>query len=85
MTTDLHRFQRGHNEAIGWWAFRFPNDHTASVVPDPRADQLFRWEVLSSDPADAGRGGVVSGLSTAEVEAKLAAIYNLPAVETKED
>ncbi|QKW15430.1 hypothetical protein [Verrucosispora sp. NA02020] len=57
------------------WLYEFPNGHTASVINDPH--RPFRFEVLSDDPDDAGRGGVVVGLASDEVEAKLRQIAAL--------
>jgi hypothetical protein len=65
-----------------WQHYEFPNGHSASVVLDQRQDKNpFRFEVESSHPDDEGRGGIVAGLSTAEVEAKLAEIAALPTAE----
>lgn len=63
-----------------WRRYEFPNGHSVSVIVDPRPQHPFRFEVESTDPADVGRGGIVAGLSTAEVEAKLAGVAALPAV-----
>lgn len=60
------------------WEFRFPNGHTASVITDPRAGNRFRFEVHSTDPDDQGRGNVVAGLTTDQVEAKLEKVAGLP-------
>jgi hypothetical protein len=60
------------------WQYRFPNGHDVSVITDPRADAPFRFEVLSDDPADAGRGGIAPGLTSDQVEAKLHGIAALP-------
>ncbi len=59
------------------WAYEFPNGHTASVINSPYDDEPFRFEVLSTDPADAGRGFVTRNLTTEQVEAKLTAIADL--------
>jgi hypothetical protein len=69
-----------------WWTYEFPNGHSASVIPDPRPASPFRFEVESSDPQDVITNpitttvgaGVVCGLTTDEVEAKLAKLAALP-------
>jgi hypothetical protein len=62
------------------WAYRFPNGHEASVVVDKR-DAPFRFEILSTDPADNSNGHVVAGLTTEQAEAKLTRIAALPQAE----
>jgi hypothetical protein len=76
---DLSRFLVKSQRSPGRWLYRFPNGHEASVIVD--LHRPFRFEVLSDDPADKNTGRLATGLSTAEVEAKLVAIYNLPAAE----
>lgn len=78
-TLDVQRFLVSSQPAPSpWWRYRFPNGYTASVIPD--LHQPFRFEVARYSVDDVEEE-VTSGLSTAEVEAKLAAIYNLPAAE----
>lgn len=72
-----HDLSRYRQPADFGWVFEFPNGHRASVIDDPRT--LFRFEVLSADPDDAGRGRVAPGLTSEEVEAKLHLIAALPA------
>ena len=68
-----------HPAGYPTWSYTFPNGHTASVIPDPHLP--FHFEVVSSDPADANRGAVASGLTTEQVLAKLRALADLPKVE----
>jgi hypothetical protein len=70
------RLERYRLAADFGWVYRFPNDQEASVINDP--SRPFRFEVLSDDPADAGRGRVAPGLTSDQVEAKLHAIAALP-------
>lgn len=58
------------------WRYDFPNGRSVSVINDWHTP--FRFEVLSDDPADAGTRGVASGLTSEQVERKLATIYALP-------
>lgn len=75
-----------------WWTYEFPNGHSASVIPDPCSANAFRFEVESSDPQDVITNpvtttvgaGVVCGLTTDEVEAKLAKLAALPQNENAE-
>ena len=63
-----------------WWRlYRFPNGRSVSVIVDPRPQHPFRFEA-SGDSADGG-AFLAAGLSTAEVEAKLAEIAALPALD----
>lgn len=76
---DFSRFLTDSQTVPSFWhRYEFPNGHSASVIVDPRPQHPFRFEVESSDPDDIGRGGIVPGLSTSEVEAKLAEIAALP-------
>lgn len=59
-----------------WWNYAFPNNHDASVIPDPR--QPFRFEVESTDPDDVGSGAIVGGLTSEQVEQKLTKLAGLP-------
>lgn len=61
-----------------WWTYEFPNGHAASVIPDPRPEHPFRFEIESSDPDDLGRGRILSNLDTNAVEWKLAKLAALP-------
>ncbi|WP_328344704.1 hypothetical protein [Micromonospora sp. NBC_00421] len=70
--TELTRYRKPSD--IGW-VFEFPNGHTASVINDP--SRPFRFEVLSDDPDDAGRGGAAVNLTTEQVEDKLQRIASL--------
>ena len=68
-----------------WWTYEFPNGHDASVILDPHPKTLpFRFEVESSDPDDLGAGRIAGGLTTEQVEAKLARIACLPRNEDAE-
>lgn len=71
---DLSRFVADrHGDRSDWWLFRFPNGRTVSVVPDPHPDALFRFEIQVDNAEPVGY------LTTGQVEAKLAAVYALPA------
>ncbi len=67
------------------WVYKFPNGHRASLIVD--AQRPFRFEVLIFD-ADtsvqqalaAGPTGLVVGLTSEQVEAKLTEVEALPAV-----
>jgi hypothetical protein len=77
---DFSRFLVGNPIQHGGyinWTYEFPNGHTASVIADPRPANPFRFEVLSSDPADTGQGRVIARLTSEEVEAKLAKLAGL--------
>jgi hypothetical protein len=65
------------DQPIFWRRYEFPNGHSASVIVDLR--HTFRFEVESTDPDDTTRGGHVAGLTTEQVEAKLAYLHSLPA------
>jgi hypothetical protein len=67
-----------------WWEYRFPNGHDASVIPDPRPEYPFRFEVESTDPDDIGAGRIAAGLTTEQVEAKLSKLAGLPRNEDAE-
>ncbi len=56
--------------------FALPHGHEASVILAPG---LFRFEVWSTDPADANRGQVVTGLTSEQAQEKVAAVAALPA------
>lgn len=60
-----------------YWQYTFPNGHVASVIPDPHDDRPFRFEIESTDPEDVGSGGILTDLTTGEVEAKLAKLAGL--------
>ncbi|RKR92714.1 hypothetical protein BDK92_7192 [Micromonospora pisi] len=60
------------------WRYEFPNNRMVTVINDDTAP--FRFEVLSDDPADVATGNIRRGLTTEQVEAKLVAIYGMPAV-----
>lgn len=64
--------------STSWWRYEFPNGHSASVIPEFHSTAPFRFEVMSTDPDDRGRGGVVGDLGTGAVEAKLAKLAGLP-------
>lgn len=72
------------SQTIGspWWLYKFPNGHTASVIPD--RSHTFRFEIESSDPADLP-ARTLRGLSTEQVEKKLTAIRDLPPAEANEE
>jgi hypothetical protein len=53
------------------WPYRFPNGHRVNVLIDDNRPFRFRLDHFGSD--------CLSGLSTAEVEAKLAEVAALPA------
>lgn len=62
-----------------WWAYRFPNGHDATVIPDPHyRERPFLFEVESTDPDDLGSGRVVAGLTSEQVVAKLERLAGLP-------
>ena len=72
--TDFARYLADSSIAPSWWhIYKFPNGRAASVIVDPRYP--FRFEV-EYDGLD-GKF-IAPGLSTDEVEAKLAAIAALP-------
>lgn len=77
--TDPARYVTDYDRATGRAQYSFPNGHSASVIPDPK--QPMRFEVSSSDPADAGCGQVVARLTSEQAEAKLATVAALPAPE----
>lgn len=66
----------------GHWRFEFPNGHGASVIADPRG-YLFRFEVAQQVDGRTidSPNAITPGLTTAEVEAKLAEIMALPTAE----
>jgi len=68
-----------HPAGYPTWSYDFPNGHTASVIPDPHLP--FHFKVVSTDPADAGQGAAVRGLTTEQVLAKLHALADLPKPE----
>lgn len=74
-TVNLNRYRVRNNAGFGW-SYRFPNGHEASVINDPH--RPFRFEVLSDDPADTGRGRLAPGLTSEQVVAKLHVIAALP-------
>lgn len=59
------------------WAYRFPNGRSASVIPDPRPEHPFRFEMELTE-AD-GTTITLAGQTTAQVEAKLAEFAEPPA------
>lgn len=61
----------------GRWTYCFPNGWTATVLVHPQPDNPFRWDVYTDNPTDTG--DVLRGLTTGQVEAKLTAVYHLPA------
>jgi hypothetical protein len=67
-----------------WWEYRFPNGHDASVIPDPRPEHPFRFEIESTDPDDISSGRIVANLTTGQVEAKLTKVAGLPRNEEAE-
>lgn len=73
---DFSRFLTREPYGRSNWMFEFPNGHTASVINSPHPDELFRFEVLTSDPSDPVTG--ITGLSTEQVEAKLTEVAALP-------
>lgn len=75
--TDFARYLTDSSIAPSWWRiYKFPNGRAASVTVDPDPDLPFRFEVEYDGPDGAA---VALGLSTVEVEAKLAEIAALPA------
>lgn len=52
------------------WRYEFPNGREVSVVPDPRRPFRFELRMDATEPAP--------GLTTEQVEAKLAEVYALP-------
>lgn len=54
-----------------------------ATIPDELRQQALA-AVRATDPADAGQGHVVAGLTSAQAETKLAAIAALPPIETTE-
>lgn len=79
MTDFAHHLADQVGNGSTWWSYRFPNDRKAYVMPD--GDQPFRFEVEYD-----GEDGTftATGLTTDEVEAKLAEVAAMPAVEAKE-
>jgi hypothetical protein len=78
--TDPSLFLVDFQDQPRWWRYyRFPNGRTVSVIVDPRPHLPFRFEVEYDD-----LNGMVtaSGLSTGEVETKLASVAALPATDT---
>ncbi len=72
--TDLARFQRTFDVARGHVTYRFPNGQEVSVIPDRH--RPLHWELLAeSEP------NPEPGLTTAEVEARLADLAALPMPE----
>jgi hypothetical protein len=73
-----------------WWAYKFPNGHAASVIPD--LHMPLHFEVESTDPQDVAANpvttttgaGTVSGLTTADVEGKLTRLAGLERNEDAE-
>lgn len=64
---DLARYLAdSQTTGVRWWLYRFPNGKEASVVPDPRPQCPFRFELLVDVDQEP-----TPGLTTAEVEAKL--------------
>lgn len=60
-----------------WWRYEFPNGRSVTVIPDPRPDQPFRFEMELSE-AD-GTTITLGGQTTAQVEGKLAEFAEPPA------
>lgn len=80
-----HLIYNGHD---GRLTFRFPNGVEVSVIPDPR--HLLCWEILvrtvDRQPVAVeglGMDGLAAGLTTEQVEAKLAEVAALPAAEAE--
>ncbi len=72
--TDYARFRRTFDVTRGHVTYRFPNGVEASVIPDPH--RPLHWELLAeSEP------NPEPGLTTAEVEARLAELAALPTPE----
>lgn len=65
---DLDRYRQRNPDWFKGWAYQFPNGITVSVTI--WAHQVGTFELLSSDRSD-GNAGLIVGLSTDEVRAKL--------------
>ena len=77
--TDFARYLvDSQNKPSYWRQYQFPNGRGVNVEVDVRLDSAFRF-VVEYD----GEEGMFTtpGLSTAEVEAKLAEIAGLPALD----
>lgn len=75
-TTDIDRYAKpGHEFTYRSWFYEFPNGHRASIIVDWRTP--FRFEIQAPE-AVAGPGGILAGLTSEQVEAKLAEISALP-------
>lgn len=75
---DRYREQSGNG-----WHYCFPNGHSPSVIADPRSPLRFEIYVpgeLGREIAGhlGGQGNLIIGLTTEQVEAKLAQIAALP-------
>jgi hypothetical protein len=57
-----------HHAGSTWWLYRFPSGRTASVIPDPRPEHPFRFEVQVGDEEPR------HGLASADVEDLLNAL-----------
>jgi hypothetical protein len=78
MTMEFSKYLTDDERPYGtYWKFEFPNGHEASIVVDKRPEYPFRFEILSTDPGDNGAGHIVVGLTTDEVETKLAKLAGL--------
>lgn len=76
MAFDLSRYLADqHHTGSTWWLYRFPSGRSASVEPDARPEHPFRFEVQVDDQQP------MSGLTSDQVEAKLAEVYALPKPE----
>ncbi len=74
---DLSRYLVSQERGRLSWLYRFPNGAEASVIPD--LSRPFRFEIASEAYASAGIE-IQPGLTTDEVEAALARIAALNAV-----
>ncbi|GAA0719349.1 hypothetical protein Drose_05675 [Dactylosporangium roseum] len=62
-----------------WWQYEFPNGREVGVAPSHVTVHPFRFDVEWD--SDDGELCTAQGLTTEQVEAKLAEIKTLPAVE----